>query len=410
MKPYLVIHHTVTSFNVSDKVIAKWKFYNRVIKSNGEVVVKHDRLHSRGGGKKSFDVSLVGNFEIDNPTSAQLDSLRSLAREGRSKFETIIGHKEIKNYGFSVGILNTLCPGKNLISFVQSLRIKHKTMRQPLSVLLLFDKGVDGTFVLEEIKQFKDDLERIFEGRWSCDYKLELTPLNKKVTSSGDVVAAFYPTDTNWESPSLSGFLKQKEYAIIGYLWNHPRGIKYNIGGGIPTADKRRPPRVFQGTVRKSENPDRHVIAHEICHILLDWAGLVGIDNDRLVHGAAPDYINSLRTKKDEIIQAWTSFKGWGVRNENEAEILPVPSGGAGEELKLNSGYLFKDPDGKVWFVRNKKKRWITSPEVLTSLWRWDDVKQKPRQFLDKFQEAEPLALVGKTKYLKLLKGLGIIK
>jgi len=125
MKNYTTLHHSATPQNTSDKAIAEWTFYNRVIKPDGTLIFKHDTLHYRGNDNYSFDVCLVGNFENTSPTQGSLITLKKVIKE---KGYPVIGHREIEEYGFTVGTMKTLCPGKNLFKWLQDFRIGHKIL------------------------------------------------------------------------------------------------------------------------------------------------------------------------------------------------------------------------------------------------------------------------------------------
>jgi len=115
---YIVLHHSATGFNVRDEVLRGWKFYNRIIKSDGRILKQHNTWHYRGKGNESWDICLVGNFEIGEPTQSQI---RALEEYLRGKNYPVIGHRDIGKYGFTVGTLNTLCPGKNLYKLINNM-------------------------------------------------------------------------------------------------------------------------------------------------------------------------------------------------------------------------------------------------------------------------------------------------
>lgn len=114
---FSVIHHSASQRdNTSDSSIAGWAYYNRVIKNDGTVIIKHDNWHTRGNGHESKDYCLVGNFMDDEPTEAQLTSLKKVLGD-----YPIIGHRQIKEKGFTIGTLETLCPGDNLFKLLPTL-------------------------------------------------------------------------------------------------------------------------------------------------------------------------------------------------------------------------------------------------------------------------------------------------
>ena len=75
--------------------------------------------HTSGANANNIGVMLLGNFEIQKPTSAQIGSLNSLVislvrRYGLNPRADIYGHSDF---------CNTQCPGKNLKGHVQLLRV-----------------------------------------------------------------------------------------------------------------------------------------------------------------------------------------------------------------------------------------------------------------------------------------------
>lgn len=119
---YLVIHHSATGTNVSDEIIKSWGFYNKVIKADGTTITQHDYWHERGNGHQSKDVCLIGNFMNDEPTEAQLVSLRKVIIELGLD---IIGHRDIASKGFTIGTLQTLCPGDKLYKLLPTFNMKN---------------------------------------------------------------------------------------------------------------------------------------------------------------------------------------------------------------------------------------------------------------------------------------------
>lgn len=129
MKPIaIVIHHTVTDQNITPealRAIFKSRFgvdyigYNFYIRGNGEV---HSDLgpekvgiHNNVGkfnNTNSVGISIAGNFEEQEPTQEQLNSLSNLILELQKNYqipdENIVGHRDMKS---------TACPGKNLYKY-----------------------------------------------------------------------------------------------------------------------------------------------------------------------------------------------------------------------------------------------------------------------------------------------------
>ena len=114
---YSVCHHSATSRDrTGDAGIAKFTYYNRIIKNDGTVITRHDDWHARGNEHESKDYCLIGNFMTEQPTEAQLTSLKKVLGD-----YPIIGHRQIKEKGFTVGVLETLCPGDNLFKLLPIL-------------------------------------------------------------------------------------------------------------------------------------------------------------------------------------------------------------------------------------------------------------------------------------------------
>jgi len=142
----ITIHHTATPQKperpLTDKMLALQKFsqnpgtlgngkpkpawpdvpYHYYIGANGEVAEGRE-VHFVGDTNTEYDptghalVVLEGNFESEQPTAAQLASLRKmiswLALRFRVPAEKIGGHKDFAS---------TLCPGKNLQALLPELR------------------------------------------------------------------------------------------------------------------------------------------------------------------------------------------------------------------------------------------------------------------------------------------------
>jgi len=156
---YNVIHHSVTGLNVRDSVLKSWKFYNRIIKPDGSVIKQHDTWHYRGQGNESWDICLVGNFEIGCPTGSQLKSLSRILKDC-----PVIGHRDIRDKGFTVGILDTLCPGKNLYKLLGNLGNIQNIKMKYIQINNHSDKAINH--LLSAVKQwYADRGESItFEG------------------------------------------------------------------------------------------------------------------------------------------------------------------------------------------------------------------------------------------------------
>jgi len=70
----------------------------------------------------SLGICLAGNFEIEQPSKEQLNTLKNLIFELQAQWnipnENILGHGEVKG-------AKTLCPGKNFMPFIIGLREKN---------------------------------------------------------------------------------------------------------------------------------------------------------------------------------------------------------------------------------------------------------------------------------------------
>ena len=138
---YLILHHTVSHKNTTILEIANWhkerfyKDYKRVgvsedtlrgmplldfiqyhyiINGLGKVfdTRPEDKIgwHCSHYNQDSIGIALCGNFETENPTQNQMDSLQSLLLELLDRYdltpESVVLHRNLGQ---------TLCPGKNLI-------------------------------------------------------------------------------------------------------------------------------------------------------------------------------------------------------------------------------------------------------------------------------------------------------
>ncbi len=79
---------------------------------------KYQGAHTSGANSNNLGVMLLGNFESQQPTARQLDSLTQLTaslirKYGLSPRSDIYGHNDF---------CNTKCPGKNLKSYVVAMR------------------------------------------------------------------------------------------------------------------------------------------------------------------------------------------------------------------------------------------------------------------------------------------------
>lgn len=137
---YLVIHHTAGSKNdtmeqeralhLSEgfKDIA----YNGFIEWNGifKVGRNPDGQFDQNGANHglnslSLSISLAGNFELYEPNPAQIKTLIQVLAVWAKKYnvpvEKIIGHNQVKDISKDYTDA-TLCPGKNLIKLLPSIK------------------------------------------------------------------------------------------------------------------------------------------------------------------------------------------------------------------------------------------------------------------------------------------------
>ncbi len=131
---HIIIHHTATDRDkttfqaVKDYHINKgWSDigYNWLITADG--VLHEGRpqniigAHTRDDGMnyKSLGIALTGNFEKEQPTEKQLETLRGIINQVRDIYkipaENVLGHKEVRGAA-------TACPGTYLMTFIKTLR------------------------------------------------------------------------------------------------------------------------------------------------------------------------------------------------------------------------------------------------------------------------------------------------
>lgn len=116
----IVVHHSATSSG-SPQAFAKYHVesngwpgigYHYVIGKDGAVhLTNHETAisyHAAGVNTNSIGICLVGHFDQEKPTQAQISALVELCRDikGRLGITRIIGHREVP--------APKSCPGKNL--------------------------------------------------------------------------------------------------------------------------------------------------------------------------------------------------------------------------------------------------------------------------------------------------------
>ncbi|MEO1614742.1 MAG: D-Ala-D-Ala carboxypeptidase family metallohydrolase [Planctomycetota bacterium] len=132
----LVVHHSASprdTTTVAD--LSRWHRergfsqigYHQLILANGTVSAGRPEsimgAHALGANQNSLGVCLMGNFENETPTGAQLSSLVTVlqrwTREYRLPTTSIYGHGEVPG-----GKTATACPGRNLKSQLQNIKLQ----------------------------------------------------------------------------------------------------------------------------------------------------------------------------------------------------------------------------------------------------------------------------------------------
>lgn len=128
----IILHHIGgTDGEVSAETIHQWHLdrgwsgigYHFVVHKNG--VIERGRPQEMVGAHcwhhndASIGINLVGNFDMAEPTTAQLDSaallMSQLSRYYHIRPQAIQGHRDFNS---------TLCPGANLYAKIPALRMK----------------------------------------------------------------------------------------------------------------------------------------------------------------------------------------------------------------------------------------------------------------------------------------------
>lgn len=145
--PYrLTVHHTITAQSMSEasaiKNVRNVQYYHMkgrakegkevfddiayhfLIDGEGRVIegrpVEVIGAHAGGSNDGNIGIALLGNFDVDKPTGAQLRSLERLAVYLSVKFRRDPSHR-----GFlqpHMHFTNTGCPGKNLLALLDKIR------------------------------------------------------------------------------------------------------------------------------------------------------------------------------------------------------------------------------------------------------------------------------------------------
>lgn len=129
----IVLHHIGgTDEDVSAADVHQWHLnngwagigYHFVIRKNGSIErgrpLNTIGAHCYGYNKDSVGINLVGDFEMAEPTDAQITSVKVLTawlcrfyRLNPKSVSTLVGHRDLND---------TLCPGRNLYTQINDIR------------------------------------------------------------------------------------------------------------------------------------------------------------------------------------------------------------------------------------------------------------------------------------------------
>jgi len=132
----IIIHHTATNRDgttweaIERGHKDRWNFksamgmymgYQYLITSDGKIhqsrLDTEEGAHTRGYNRNSIGISLTGNFEVDQPSTEQLESLDKLLHEKIESYglkqSDIYGHKDLSR---------TVCPGNNLYNWIKDFK------------------------------------------------------------------------------------------------------------------------------------------------------------------------------------------------------------------------------------------------------------------------------------------------
>lgn len=132
----LIVHHSASPRATTTKLdIDKWHRqrgfsqigYHKVVEGSGNIVSGRPEnvqgAHAKGANHDSLGVCVVGNFENESPTAAQINSLVKVLVEWCKKYNLkptdVYGHTNTPG-----NVTKTSCPGKNL--YAQLPLIKQK--------------------------------------------------------------------------------------------------------------------------------------------------------------------------------------------------------------------------------------------------------------------------------------------
>lgn len=125
----ITIHHSASTNDNSireiydiqhEKFIKIGVCYTFIIRKNGDIIKCHkfNEFVSHAPNANTSDISICidGNFDIENPTNAQIESLKYLIKYIKNQFNItkIRGHQDVPGNA-------TACPGKNLEEIIKTL-------------------------------------------------------------------------------------------------------------------------------------------------------------------------------------------------------------------------------------------------------------------------------------------------
>ena len=159
---FIIVHHSATPRDKTTfESIKKYhvevrKFwdigYHWVIL--GDSTLKQGRseeyigAHAKGVNFESVGVCVVGNFEIEQPTRQQLETLELVLNQLMRKYNVspvnVLGHRDVAN---------TLCPGKNLYEWLKDWK-----KRQILNNSNYLDEIIN---LLKEVLKRLEELRKI---------------------------------------------------------------------------------------------------------------------------------------------------------------------------------------------------------------------------------------------------------
>jgi hypothetical protein len=133
---WIVVHHSASDRGATVSEIERWHRqrgwddigYHWLVDADG--IIWQGRAehligaHARGVNNESIGICCIGNFELEEPSAAILDSLIRLSAGIAARYhldETcIIPHREVGNV--SAENTQTLCPGKFLLPRLEEIR------------------------------------------------------------------------------------------------------------------------------------------------------------------------------------------------------------------------------------------------------------------------------------------------